>query len=664
VSQRFLVLKSPGYAGLGDLLLALQRALLVARTTDRRLVVDWRDTPYSRDNCNLADQLFVLQGVEALPPTVLVDDSGQVLPSSWQGRLDQPLRQVYSSLRSDNWNRAWASAELDAGLNALDSDAEWVILWDQGITGLQAASQRRLGIHEPPPLRQHLQLLTPLQEAINDFQRQHFCQSMIGIHLRASSEAVRAGKSATLQHMFQCLDQLLDAHPDSGMFLASDNAAAIAAMRARYPAVLTRPKWLPAADNPLHFTDNLEVSGIAIVRDALIDLALLASCDQLIHPARSSFSIAAARWSGLSSTRIHSILPPQSIQPNQWSWPNAGWINKEEMASIPAEELSYSEIFNITPSVSVIIMARNHASFLEQAIDSVRSQVFNEPIEILIGEDCSNDATLQVAKRLQIKHPSLIRVITADTNVGIQSNFLRLAYRARAPLIALLEGDNYWTHQDKLRLQCDLIRSHPEYALVAAKTANFIQWIPDSPEYDLPHLLRRDAVHTSTLLIRSDHLGSYPRFPDNIYWDTMLLGYLLARGSCGFLPVVMSSYRRHRGEPLHNADRIHRLEMSCECIDALDAFFYQRFRRELTSRELWSHRVDATLPAKHPWRHWRQSWRLQLSHAPRLLRRAPLGYVVLIARTTLQPLWFVLQRLRSRLALGSNWRRLRAEAQP
>ena len=341
-----------------------------------------------------------------------------------------------------------------------------------------------------------------------------------------------------------------------------------------------------------------------------------------------------------------------------WSWPEAGWITSSMMAEIPAIE--YPNTYYLEPHISILVMTRNHEEYLEQCVISILQQDYSEPFEVLIGEDFSSDNTLAVALRLQQEHPELIRVITADENVGIRSNFLRLVARAGAPLIALLEGDDYWTDPSKLRLQCELIRSHPEYSLVAAKTKNRQRWLRDLPFYQIHHLLRRYAVHTSTLLIRSEHLTCYPCFPDNVCWESMLLGFLMARGTCGFIPLEMSYYRRHHGGLWHNADRLKKLEMSRECIDALDAFFFSRFRSELISREMWIYRMDAMLPSSHVWKHWLKTWKIQLSQAPRLIRRAPCAFGMLLVSTAFQLFPFALQKLRSHLALGTRLRRLRA----
>lgn len=343
-----------------------------------------------------------------------------------------------------------------------------------------------------------------------------------------------------------------------------------------------------------------------------------------------------------------------------WQWPAAGWIDRAEMLAIPAIEMADQTQLPSQPAVSVLMMTRNHADFLEQAVASVLAQRFDGSLELLIGEDKSSDSTLAVALRLQRQHPSMIRVFHAHTNVGIRSNFLRLVAHARAPLLALLEGDDYWTDTDKLALQCVQLEQHPEQVAVSAATANRLQWLPVKPAYGLQDLLRRYAVHTSTLVIRAEHLLSYPRFPDNVCWETMLLGYLMARGNCGYLHRTVSYYRRHHGGLWHNADRLRRLEMSWECIDSLDAYFFGKFRRELLDREYWIYRMDWRLPEKNAFQHWAYSWRILAAVTPRLAERSLFRLARFYLYTLFAPLPHLAGKIRGRLAIRSRLRCLRS----
>jgi glycosyltransferase involved in cell wall biosynthesis len=352
------------------------------------------------------------------------------------------------------------------------------------------------------------------------------------------------------------------------------------------------------------------------------------------------------------------MTSPPNAPIDAWDWPEAGWITRAQMLAIPARVVADAGRLHPAPLVSVLMMTRNHQAYLEQAVASVLSQDLAEPFELLIGEDASSDHTLAIALRLQRQHPAHIRVLHASSNVGITANFLRLVAQARAPYLALLEGDDYWMDPSKLRLQLQLLRHHPEAACAAAATANRTACLPERPSYTLIDILRRYPVHTSTLLIRAEHLLTYPRFPDIIGWESMMLGYLLARGSCVVLDRTVSFYRRHEGGLWHNADRLDRLRRSRQCIDALDAYFFRRFRPQLSSRELWILSMDLALPQRGRIAHWSQSWTILIGQAPRLLRRAPLGFCLLLARLALQPLGYASMLLRRRLAVGTRLRAL------
>jgi glycosyltransferase involved in cell wall biosynthesis len=335
------------------------------------------------------------------------------------------------------------------------------------------------------------------------------------------------------------------------------------------------------------------------------------------------------------------------------------------MLAIPAQESCDQQALVQRPAVSVIMLAYDHAPWLQQAVESVMCQQLAEPFELLIGEDRSSDITLDLALSLQRRWPERIRVIQAPTNVGIRDNVLRLLVRARAPVVAFLEGDDHWVCDTKLQQQLALLRADPSLSCVAGITQNRPVVLPSAhrDRFQLHDLLRRYAVHSSALMFRTELAIPYPNFPDGAF-DSMLLALLASKGDCGMVAEPLSYYRRHPGGYWTGAERGQRLRLSRECIDAIDAFFFNRFRRELVDRELWIHQLDAVLPLEQPWRHWCQTWRLQLAQASRLLHRAPLAYLFLLSQTALQPLLFVLYRLRCRLAIGSRWRRMQSKPLP
>lgn len=118
------------------------------------------------------------------------------------------------------------------------------------------------------------------------------------------------------------------------------------------------------------------------------------------------------------------------------------------------------------PSVSVAMLAYNHGPYIRQAIEGVLFQETTFPIELLIGEDHSTDNTLEIAREYERAHPTIIRIITSEKNVGAMKNLQRLESACQGKYVAYCEGDDYWHDRGKLNKQVDFLEQHSEYTLV------------------------------------------------------------------------------------------------------------------------------------------------------------------------------------------------------
>ena len=95
-------------------------------------------------------------------------------------------------------------------------------------------------------------------------------------------------------------------------------------------------------------------------------------------------------------------------------------------------------------------------------------QVCQLPICIYIGNDYSTDNTTHICQQFANNH-SNIRLFNRDTNLGLTENTVRLLqemHQDGCEYIAMLDGDDYWSTPDKLQLQIDCLRNHPESRLV------------------------------------------------------------------------------------------------------------------------------------------------------------------------------------------------------
>jgi len=115
--------------------------------------------------------------------------------------------------------------------------------------------------------------------------------------------------------------------------------------------------------------------------------------------------------------------------------------------------------------LSVMMITYNHERYIRQALDSVLMQEVDFPYEIVVGEDNSTDSTRAILLEYASRHPDKIRLLLHDKNVGVIRNFFATMEACRGEYIALLEGDDYWTSDQKLRTQVDSLDRHPDYAI-------------------------------------------------------------------------------------------------------------------------------------------------------------------------------------------------------
>jgi glycosyltransferase involved in cell wall biosynthesis len=127
----------------------------------------------------------------------------------------------------------------------------------------------------------------------------------------------------------------------------------------------------------------------------------------------------------------------------------------------PHTEISDFERLPKAPRVSVIVMAYNHAPYLEQAVESVARQRTTFDYEILIGEDCSQDGTREVARQLQARYPDQVRLFYSPHNRGMVGNFRFLLGHCRGDYIGGCEGDDFWIDEEKLERQVSALDRLP-----------------------------------------------------------------------------------------------------------------------------------------------------------------------------------------------------------
>jgi glycosyltransferase involved in cell wall biosynthesis len=112
------------------------------------------------------------------------------------------------------------------------------------------------------------------------------------------------------------------------------------------------------------------------------------------------------------------------------------------------------------PTVSVIMAAYNHAPFVAQAIQSVLSQR-GVDFEFLIADDGSVDGTRAAIETI---HDDRIQFVPNPVNRGAAIVTNELIGRARGEFVALINSDDYWSHDEKLAEQVATLSENPAIA--------------------------------------------------------------------------------------------------------------------------------------------------------------------------------------------------------
>lgn len=114
--------------------------------------------------------------------------------------------------------------------------------------------------------------------------------------------------------------------------------------------------------------------------------------------------------------------------------------------------------------ISVIIITYNRADLLPKAIASVLAQSFRD-FELLIIDDGSVDETETFVRGLAARD-ARVKYFKNGLNLGISKSRNRGALLAGGEYIAMLDSDDYWLNDEKLKSQAAFLDAHPEVGLI------------------------------------------------------------------------------------------------------------------------------------------------------------------------------------------------------
>ncbi|MGO5315122.1 glycosyltransferase [Bilifractor sp. LCP21S3_A7] len=209
--------------------------------------------------------------------------------------------------------------------------------------------------------------------------------------------------------------------------------------------------------------------------------------------------------------------------------------------------------------VSVYCTTYNHEKYIRDTLEGFVSQKTDFKYEIIIHDDRSTDNTVKIIDEYKKKYPNLITTIYEKENQyskGVRITDTFIVPIMRGKLVAVCEGDDYWTDKTKLQRQYDFLNSHHEYVacvhntyLLDARNGKKKLMYKSIGDHDVTFsdTVRAGsyAFHTSSLMYRYGAVLNKPDFYEKMkFCDDYQKAILLSlRGKIWFIDRPMSCYR-------------------------------------------------------------------------------------------------------------------------
>jgi glycosyltransferase involved in cell wall biosynthesis len=241
-----------------------------------------------------------------------------------------------------------------------------------------------------------------------------------------------------------------------------------------------------------------------------------------------------------------------------------------------------------TPTVSVCVITFNHERFIAEAIESALVQKTSFDYEIVVGDDASTDDTSRILARLAERHAPRLRVLRRQVNLGINRNLAATLRECRGQYIALLEGDDYWTDDEKLQRQFEFLEAHADHAIVfhpvGVRGDSALRRLPAGripSRTKLEDLLTRGSfIPTASVMFRNRVAAGFPPCFFDLQIGDLPLNVMNARfGDIGMIDRIMAVYRIHSGgafSSISNAQRVREVVRMYSCLNEFLEHKYER----------------------------------------------------------------------------------------
>lgn len=216
--------------------------------------------------------------------------------------------------------------------------------------------------------------------------------------------------------------------------------------------------------------------------------------------------------------------------------------------------------------ISVALCTYNGEKFLKEQLTSILQQS-KAVHEIVVCDDLSQDATLQILQEFKQKFPELFIIKVNEHNLRSVKNFEKAITSCSGDLIFLSDQDDIWK-ADKVEKMVDKMNQNPHIAVICSSA----EIIDESGKvlnaltvWDIPFMAKKKEVQINyftllsriqniatgaTMCLRKDFAQQALPFPtvSGLHHDEWLALLASQQGKFEIMPEKLISYRLHQNQ--------------------------------------------------------------------------------------------------------------------
>ena len=144
---------------------------------------------------------------------------------------------------------------------------------------------------------------------------------------------------------------------------------------------------------------------------------------------------------------------------------------------------------NMSASISIAMATFNGEKYLKKQLESLARQTV-PPLELVICDDCSSDATVAIITHFASSAPFPVRIYRNEVNLGNSDNFFKAAGLCCGQWIAFCDQDDVWLQNKLARLSLVIDRCPGNELMLVAHTSLVANENLELMEQRSPHFSR------------------------------------------------------------------------------------------------------------------------------------------------------------------------------